>query len=126
MKVVKYFIFVVTAIIFMLWAVPVMSQKPANTKLKALYEASIDELISKCESKTVLRNSKFGNVRSAAEIALMKAVFLNNHKEMLVQDMLGSNIGIKPYKIDYYLNHRFFATIRSKEALAVKDYSKSK
>jgi len=126
MKVAKYITYVTIAIIFMLWAVPVMSQQPSNDKLKAFYEASIDERISKCESKTAMLNSKFGNVRSAAENALLKAEFLNNYKEILVQDMISSNVGIKPYKIDYYLNQRFFATIRSKEALVVTDYSKSK
>ena len=126
MKVAKYFTYVTIAVIFVLWAVPVMSQQSSYDKLKAFYEASIDKRISKCESKTALLNSKFGNVRSAAETALLKVAFLNNYREILVQDMLSSNIGIKSYKIDYYLNQRFFATIRSEKELVVKDYSKSK
>jgi len=129
MKVTKYFTYLAIPtipIIFLLWAVPVMSQQSSNVKLKAFYEASIDERISKCESKTALLNSKFGNVRRAAEMALLKAAFLNDHREILVQDMLSINLGIKHYKIDYYLNQRFFATIRSNKALVVKDYSKSK
>jgi|GEM_PF-1115103 len=124
MKVEKIINYVAVAIVFILWAVPVIGQQLSNEKLKAFYEARIEEQILKCESKTALLNSKFGNLRSAAEIALLKAAFLKNHREKLVQDMLAGSVGITPYKIDYYLNQRFFAINRSKEAPVAEAYSR--
>lgn len=124
MRIIYYFTFFPIATILIFLAIPVMSQQSAETKLKAFYEASIEQRISKCESKKALRNSRFANVRSAAEMAQLKAAYLSKYKEILVQDMLDSKVGVKPYKIDHYVNQRFFAIIRPKQALVAEAYSK--
>lgn len=125
MRIICNFIIFPIATILIFYAIPVMSQQSAETNLKAFYEASIDERISKCESKTAaLRNSRFANVRSAAEMARLKAAYLSKYKEIIVQDMLDRKIGGKPYKIDHYVNQRFFTIIRPKQALVAEAYSK--
>jgi hypothetical protein len=46
----------------------------------------------------------------------MKAAFFKDFKGELVEDMIEANIGTKPYKIQYYLNHKFHRVINPKYA----------
>jgi hypothetical protein len=39
---------------------------------------------------------------------IKKAIFLSENKEMLIKNMFKMNIGVKQYKIEYFLNQKFY------------------
>jgi hypothetical protein len=53
-------------------------------------------------------DSKSENLRQAVAIDCLIAAYLKSHKKMLIDDLIVSEIGKKPYKIQYYLNSKFF------------------
>jgi hypothetical protein len=86
----------------------VTSQTTATAKPRTLYKAYIDELILKCDSKAARYNSRCQNIRRDAELYRLKAEFYRTNKVQLIKDMVQEDVGIKPYQMHYYLNHRFF------------------
>lgn len=80
----------------------------------ASYYARIEDQIKKCDRQAVMRSSKFSNGKEVGEIARLKADFLRKNKGLLVLGMLESSIDPTDYKIDHYINSRFFPTIRSR------------
>ena len=88
-----------------------MSDKAA---LSSYYEVVIDNIISHCENKeSFMRNSTSENLRRAASIGCLKAAFLKDHKDMLIEDLIAAGIGTKTYKIQHYLNSKFFSVLRT-------------
>ena len=79
-----------------------------NSQLKKYYDDFINEKISNCHSKAQLKESKSTNLQNFAIIEIKKANFFIANKEMLIEEMVISNIGVKQYKIDYFLNRKFF------------------
>ena len=64
--------------------------------------------IAKCQSKTILKTSRSENLQLTAEIAADQVRFLSLNKDTLVNEMMEKGIGPKPYKIEHYLNSRFY------------------
>jgi len=75
---------------------------------KKFYAVCLSEEIVKCQSKTILKNSKSRNLRLTAETAAQKAKFLTLNRKMLVEEMIEQDIDTKRYQIDFYLNKRFY------------------
>lgn len=94
------------------FAAVVNSQGQDPASLRSYYEACVDEAIVICQCKAVRSDSRSVNVRRMAAIAAAKESFLTSHRDQLVGEMLAQEIGLKPYKINYYLNKRFFETYR--------------
>jgi hypothetical protein len=53
-------------------------------------------------------------LRRAAALSCMKAAYLKDYKDELIQEMIKADIGTRSYKIQYYLNQRFFNIIQPK------------
>ena len=88
-----------------------ISEKAA---LRSHYEVVIDKLISHYEYKEAFMHDSWSeNLRQAAAIGCLKAAYLKSHKEMLIEDLIASEIVKKPYKIQYYLNSKFFSVLRT-------------
>jgi hypothetical protein len=84
-----------------------------NEQLVKYYKKYISNCICKNESKAaLLQTSKSVNLRKDGAIYKQKAVFLTNHQNVLVDEMIRKEIGKKPYKVDYYLNKKFNGTIK--------------
>jgi len=81
-------------------------------ELKTLYSTFIDDLISRCESKKAMCNSKCESIRRSVSLYILKASFYKYRKEELVEELIKEQIGIKSHKIYYYLNGRFFGIFR--------------
>ena len=79
-----------------------------NTQLKKYYENFINEKISKCRSKAQLKESRSAHLQNCAAVESKKATFLSENKEMLIKEMLKRDIGVKSYKIEYFLNKIFY------------------
>jgi hypothetical protein len=79
-----------------------------DTRLKNYYEDFITSKISKCYSKAQLKKSKSVHLQSCAAKEVKKAIFLSENKEMLIDEMIKRDIGVKTYKIEYFLNGKFY------------------
>jgi hypothetical protein len=77
-------------------------------ELAKFYETCISNQIDKCQAKTALGKSKSANLRSCAAKESKKAAFLESNKDMLIEEMIKNDIGMKQYKIEYFLNKKFF------------------
>jgi len=101
---------VIALIAALITAIPVrtLGQSQPVDPLKKFYETCLSEEIAKCQSKTILKNSKSKNLRLTAETAAQKATFLTLNRKMLVEEMIEQDIDTKRYQIDFYLNKRFY------------------
>jgi hypothetical protein len=79
-----------------------------NTQTIKYYENMINEKISKCHAKAQLKESKSVHLQSCASINTKKANFLSKNKDMLIKEMVKRDIGAKQYKIEYFLNKKFY------------------
>jgi hypothetical protein len=107
-----FYIFVIVTLVAFFWISPAASQVSKIANMESFYRAHIDELISKCESKVLWRNSRFEKIRQTAALACLKASFFKHRKEELIAGMIKENIGIKQYKVGHYLNSKFFRVLR--------------
>jgi hypothetical protein len=111
-------IIILATIIFPLfvWTSSAVSQTTEMLYQKSIYSAAIDKAIAHCKAKTSYRNSKSENLQRAAALSCMKAAFFNDFKVQLIENMIMAGIGSKPYKINYYLNQKFYGIINPKVA----------
>ena len=112
MRTFKIIIFFMIVFSVLLWVSPTISQMTPGQKIESFYAAFIDGCILKCESKGSLRHSKLIHIRQEAAKHCLKADFLKKHKGKLVEELIAKNIGTKHYKINYYLNSRFYSELR--------------
>ena len=94
-----------------------------QTQLKNYYEKFILEKISKCRSKAGLQASKSTHLQNCAAMEIKKANFLSSNKEMLITEMLEKKVGVKPYKIEYFLNKMFHESNGSPNDKIIKAHS---
>ena len=94
------------------WGPQTGAEITTNETLEVLYDGCIEELISNCQDKLGMRDSRHGNMRRSAALYCLKAGFLRIHKSELIQDMITQGVGIKQHRICYYLNKRFFDAFR--------------
>lgn len=81
-------------------------------QLKKYYVEYISNSIAKNRSKANLQTSKSENLRTCGAFCEKKVVFLTNHRDTLVDELVENQIGTKSYKIDLYLNKRFHESLR--------------
>ena len=77
-------------------------------ELVKFYESCISIEICDCQAKTALSKSRSANLRCYAAKKLEKMAFLKNNKDMLIKEMIKNDIGVKPHKIEYFLNNKFY------------------
>ena len=99
----------VTILAIFLGALPAICEEiEQNSQIKGYYENFINEKISKCYSKAQLIESRSTHLQNCAVRGIKKATFLSENKEMLIEEMVKSDIGVKRYKIEYFLNRQFY------------------
>jgi predicted phage tail protein len=86
----------------------IAAESQSDGHLKKYYEACIAEKIAKCQSKTDMEKSRSKNLRLDAAMAAEKVRFLSLNMDLLVEQMVEQNVGKKFYKIDFFLNKKFF------------------
>ena len=84
----------------------------SNDKLVKFYENCITKKIHNCNAKTVLKTSRSVNLQQKADLATRKVIFYKTHKNELINDMIDQGIGQKQYKVNRYLNKRFYEFYR--------------
>ena len=100
----------------LIWSSSVAGQSAESANLTAVYSAAIDDAIVHCKSKTAFRNSRSEKLQRAAALSCMKAAFFKDFKDEIIEGMVKADIGTKPYKIQYYVNQKFFGIIHPKYA----------
>ena len=75
------------------------------------YRKRIEEQIAKCNAKIRFIESKSHNLRQYCLLELQKAEFFSNAKEILLIEMIENEIATKNYKIQYFLNSRFYKAV---------------
>ncbi len=112
MRVPQIIILLMIIFLALIWASTTVSQTTTTAKLETYYEAYIDACILKCESKGSMRDSRMKHIRQEAAKHSLKADFLKRHKAELIEELVGKDIGTKHYKINYYLNNRFYNELK--------------
>jgi hypothetical protein len=88
----------------------VTAQSASKDQLVKFYESCITKKISNCNAKTVLKTSRSANLRHKADLATRQVTYFKSNKSMLINEMVEQGIGQKHYKVEHYLNKRFFET----------------
>ncbi len=78
-----------------------------------IYEQTINQIISCCNSKCRLADSEHDNIRMAGELALRKAKFCMMYKQKLIEEMVRMSLPPKTYKINYFVNSKFYELERN-------------
>ena len=79
-----------------------------HEEITKYYESCIFREIKKCDLKLVLfSKSKSKNLQDYAKMEAKKAEFFKAEKDMLVKEMIETQLDPKHYKIELFLNHRF-------------------
>ena len=108
MRIKAFVIVMMITLFFFIGANPATAQGSENEQLRTYYKNYILKCISKNQSKTRLQASKSANLRSCGALSKQKVIFLTNNQNVLVNEMIKNQIGKKPYKIEYYLNKKFY------------------
>jgi hypothetical protein len=90
------------------------------TAMEKYYGSLVDEAIIHCEAKNKMRASWSGSVRRTAAVAYLKGAYLKEYKNDLVHDMIEEEVGEKPFKVNYYLNKRFYRLFNREPAYIVR------
>ena len=85
--------------------------KPASAKAsgdeQVYYAMAVEAIITSCEKKKCLKDSRSNHLRRCAETAASKVEFLRRYKERLIEGMMAENLPLKRYKVERYINARF-------------------
>jgi hypothetical protein len=104
-------IFIVCSIVFVFGAFPVSGDTDVGQDPAAFYANCIDKKVTCCDRKGGMWNSRSKNLRSCSRLAILKAIFLSANRDQLIREMAASGVAIKTYKVDYYLNKRFYENL---------------
>ncbi|MDM8555891.1 hypothetical protein QUF75_14255 [Desulfococcaceae bacterium HSG7] len=108
----KVMVGLVGAMVLMSLQISSVTAAGENLNLTEYYSAIIDELVMKCKYKTAMRYSKSDTIQNAAMLSCLKTTFYKKNKKNLIRAMIEENIGIKRYKVRYYLNTQFYNIVR--------------
>jgi hypothetical protein len=95
--------------LIVLMVIPAMGGEKTKS-LMAFYEMAVDKEISQCREMTSLLTSRSPHLRLKGHREASKAMFLEAHRDQLVEDMMAQDIEPKAYKVDRFLNDRFSCT----------------
>jgi hypothetical protein len=75
---------------------------------KDCYETHLNNMIEKCDSKKVYRDSRSNELRKLSAVSTMKSAYLREFKLELIDEMEKHEVGNKSYQVQYFLNNKFF------------------
>jgi hypothetical protein len=104
-------IFILCGIVFVFGAFPVSGDTSVGQDPAAFYANCIDKKITCCDGKGEMWNSRSKNLRSCSRVAILKAIFLSANREQLIREMVAEDLAMKKYKVDFYLNKRFYENL---------------
>ena len=108
-----FIVLIVFGVVFVIGAFSVSGDTGVGKDPAAFYANCIDRKITCCDCKGKLWNSRSKNLRSCSRLAILKAIFLSANREQLIREMETNAVAMKPYKVDYYLNKRFYENLNA-------------
>jgi len=111
-----FFILAIVSLAMILWVGPVAGGEMNADEQRAVYTKLIDRFTACCDAKSALRNSRSKNLRQKAEISCLKAAYLNNYKEMIIQKLIANDVKPELYKVQYIVNSMFYDLLRREVA----------
>jgi hypothetical protein len=108
-----FIILIVFSVVFVFGAFSVSGDTDVGRDAAAFYANRIDEKIASCDGKGGMWDSRSKNLRSCSRVAILKAIFLSANKEQLIREMAANGVALKTYKVDYYLNERFYENLNA-------------
>ena len=106
-------ILIVFSVVFVFGAFSVSGDTDVGRDRAAFFANCIDKKISCCDCKAGMWNSRSKNLRSCSRLAILKAIFLSANREQLIREMEANGVAMKTYKVDYYLNKRFYDNLNA-------------
>lgn len=94
------------------WVATAQSAEIGSTKKCVVYENLLMRYAANCEKLARFGQSKSNKLRHTAEIACLKAAYLNQYKSQIITTLMEKNVEPKPYKIQYIVNNLFYDLIR--------------
>jgi hypothetical protein len=104
---------VVWSMVCVIGAFPVAGDTDGGGDPTVFYANCIDKKITSCDAKGILWNSRSQHLRAISRLAILKAIFLSDHREQLISEMEANGVATKTYTVDYYLNHQFHENLKS-------------
>jgi hypothetical protein len=74
---------------------------------RSFYEDAIDTEIAQSRQMASLMTSRSANLRQKGHREANKAMYLETHREKLVDEMVAKGIEPKTYKVERFVNDRF-------------------
>ena len=105
----KTFATLTTLMVIVFLVTPAMGAEPGPVK-RVVYENAIDEEITRSREMASLLTSRSPNLRKKGHREASMAMFLETHRDRLVDDMLEMKLEPKDYKVERFLNERFSCT----------------
>jgi hypothetical protein len=85
--------------------------------IKTYYEKAIAQEIVNCQKQSVLRSSRSHNLRMKGHREASKALFLETHRDQLVDTMVALQLRPVGYKVQRFLEDRFSCTCYAQWAM---------
>ena len=83
-----------------------------GAEMTIVYEELLDQHIARWDAKREMSGSGLENVRRAAAIATLKGAFAKGYRKELIESMIEEGVEPKDYKVQLYLNERFYSLVR--------------
>ena len=96
----------ITLMVIVLLAGTVIGSDTVPSKRFA-YQDAIDEEIAQSRQMASLLTSRSAKLRMKGHREASKAMFLESHRDKLVQEMMKMDLEPKTYKVERFLNDRF-------------------
>lgn len=120
MNVKTVFILVTVSLVMMLWVAPATGGQAIADEQRAAYAKLIDCCTACCDAKSALRNSRSEKLRQKAKISCLKAAYLKNYREMIIQKLVENDVKPEMYKVQYVINSMFYDLLRREVASTQK------
>lgn len=103
----KTLVSITALMVVVLVVVPVMAGGQEARIERQVYVDAIDDEIAQSRQMASLLTSRSANLRQKGHREASKAIFLEMHRNELVDDMLAEKLEPKTYKVERFLNDRF-------------------
>lgn len=106
--------------VLVLAAGPAIADDSGQPHQAALVKALVDNYIAACEAKSGLGQSRSEAMRRTAALYSLKGTYCTLYRDELVQTMIEEDLEAKPYKVNHFLNQRFYETVHGRSRMAQK------
>lgn len=110
------FTLVTVSLVMMLWVGPTTGGQTDTDEQRAAYAKLIDCCTACCDAKSMLRTSRSEKLRQKAEISCLKAAYLKNYREIIIQKLIENDVKPEMYKVQYVVNSMFYDLLRREVA----------